>query len=414
MAVRFERYVGALNFHDKVGVVRVVGVNGLAMDGHRQHNNSTKQLEEFLQSLPDHGAHQPPLPLILFSHLPLHSPTNLPCGANALGQTVDWDNEGEVRYQDAISREGSNHLLQLLRPALVVSGHAEATCWQQRQVEGTPRGNSSSGGHGPWNVIELSLPTFNFIHSTHAITDPPAFLLITVPLDHHPHGSHQEQPNQHKATLGAASVHVQLCVLPTQILFPPWYFLLSLLSALAFLLLPSRGVSWASLAALAARVAAASKEAWTLPKLKVDGDWEGELEPMFDTDGNMVLVRRATPRLPDTMPTSVTSDRRPGGAQLRASRQQGSHDSLMDAGGSSGVPRIGSFTDVSRDGATASGGGGGGGESGGDGLMATIAKGTNLTPKIVVLRLLRAIGPLTLLVGSQLALYLGLLAKDWS
>ncbi|CAI7766897.1 unnamed protein product, partial [Closterium sp. NIES-54] len=57
-------------------------------------------------------------------------------------------------YQDAISREGSNHLLQLLRPALVVSGHAEATCWQQRQVEGTPRGNSSSGGHGPWNVIE--------------------------------------------------------------------------------------------------------------------------------------------------------------------------------------------------------------------------------------------------------------------
>ncbi|CAI7840820.1 unnamed protein product, partial [Closterium sp. NIES-54] len=38
--------------------------------------------------------------------------------------------------------------------ALVVSGHAEATCWQQRQVEGTPRGNSSSGGHGPWNVIE--------------------------------------------------------------------------------------------------------------------------------------------------------------------------------------------------------------------------------------------------------------------
>ncbi|CAI7932896.1 unnamed protein product, partial [Closterium sp. NIES-54] len=55
LAVRFERYVGALNFHDKVGVVRVVGVNGLAMDGHRQRNNSTKQLEEFLQSLPDHG-----------------------------------------------------------------------------------------------------------------------------------------------------------------------------------------------------------------------------------------------------------------------------------------------------------------------------------------------------------------------
>ncbi|CAI5484682.1 unnamed protein product [Closterium sp. Yama58-4] len=55
LAVRFERYVGALNFHDKVGAVKVVGVNGLAMDGHRQRNNSTKQLEEFLQSLPDHG-----------------------------------------------------------------------------------------------------------------------------------------------------------------------------------------------------------------------------------------------------------------------------------------------------------------------------------------------------------------------
>ncbi|CAI5528310.1 unnamed protein product [Closterium sp. Naga37s-1] len=415
LAVRFERYVGALNFHDKVGAVRVVGVNGLAMDGHRQRNNSTKQLEEFLQSLPDHGAQVSSLPLILFSHLPLHSPTDLPCGSNPQGQAVDWDKDGEVRYQGAISKEGSNHLLQLLRPALVVSGHAEATCWQRRQVEGTARGNSSSGGRGSWNVIELSLPTFNFIHSTHAITDPPAFLLITVPLDHHhPHGSDKEQQGQQqKPTLGAASVHVQLCVLPTQILFPPWYFLLSLLSCLAFLLLPSRGVSWASLAALAARVAAASKEAWTLPKLKADGDWEGELEPMFDTDGNMVLVRRATPRLPDTMPSSISSDRRPGGAQLRASRQQGSHDSLMDAGGSSGVPRIGSFTDVSRDGATASGGGGGG-ESGGDGLMATIAKGANLTPKIAILRLLRAIGPLTLLVGSQLALYLGLLAKDWS
>ncbi|CAI5471434.1 unnamed protein product [Closterium sp. Yama58-4] len=410
LAVRFERYVGALSFHDKVGAVRVVGVNGLAMDGHRQHNNSTKQLEEFLQSLPEHGAQVSSLPLILFSHLPLHSSTNLPCGANPQGQAVDWDKDGEVRYQDAISKEGSNHLLQLLRPALVVSGHAEATCWQQRQVQGTPRGNSSSGGdasagRGSWNVLELSLPSFNFIHSTHAIADPPAFLLITVPLDHHPHGSYMQQQNtqqnqQQKATLGGASVHVQLCVLPTQILFPPWYFLVSLLSCLAFLLLPSRGVSWASLAALAARVAAASREAWTLPKLKADVDEEGELEPMFDTDGNMVLVRRATPRLPDTIPSSITSDRRPGGAQLRASRQQGSHDSLMDAGGSTGVPRIGSFTDVSRDGAQASGGGGG--ESGGDGFMATIAKGANLTPKIAFLRLLRAIGPLTLLrVNSE-------------
>ncbi|GJP50071.1 hypothetical protein CLOM_g9214 [Closterium sp. NIES-68] len=269
--------------------------------------------------------------------------------------------------------------------------------------------------------VQLSLPTFNCIHSTHAITDPPAFLLITVPLDHAQH--HLNQPGskqqQQRPTLGAASVHVQLCVLPNQILFPAWYALLSLLSFLAFLLLPSRGVSWASLAALASRVAAECREVWTMPKLKAD-DEEGELEPMFDTDGNMVLVRRMSPRLPDTMPSSVTSDRRPGGAQLRASRQQGSHDSLMDAGsnpGSVGIPQIGLFSDVPRDGVLTGGGGGGGGgnhESGGDGLMATITKGANLTPKIALLRLLRAVGPLTLLVGSQLALYLGLLAKDWS
>lgn len=134
MVDRFEAaFGGGRRVNDRLVLPRtntsVATINSLALDGTPRDPSLQEDLLRFLdaQRAAGRGAD------ILLTHVPLHRPTDLACGAERLreGGHVTYASP-ERRYvgdgTDVVSRLRSDQVLRSMVPRLVLSGHTHARC----------------------------------------------------------------------------------------------------------------------------------------------------------------------------------------------------------------------------------------------------------------------------------------------
>ncbi|KAJ2241025.1 hypothetical protein GGI13_007479 [Coemansia sp. RSA 455] len=89
-----------------------------------------QQAWQFVQQLVAERQERPDIPLILFSHIPLHKPA----GACVASPSIRYQNDF-VEYQDYLSPTTSAYLLHCLAPTFVLSGHDHNGCQAAHSVK---------------------------------------------------------------------------------------------------------------------------------------------------------------------------------------------------------------------------------------------------------------------------------------
>eukprot|EP00271_Cylindrocystis_brebissonii_P007871 TRINITY_DN21767_c0_g1_i1.p1 TRINITY_DN21767_c0_g1~~TRINITY_DN21767_c0_g1_i1.p1 ORF type:complete len:285 (-),score=45.89 TRINITY_DN21767_c0_g1_i1:158-1012(-) len=282
--------------------------------------------------------------------------------------------DGRVRSQRFLTESTTERILNLLRPDYVFSGHLHHACTVN---------HSFTIADKTAVTVETSVGSFN----PRLGDGQPSVLLLSVPLK----GSAPVAETNHTAR----PVAVRVCHLPSQQRIHFGYGFLLLLTVAALLLWPANaGDTFAP-------ITLAFKKAWAdvlpsgRPKLK-DED-AGEMEMIFDAEGMMHLVRKVAPSdATSASGISSSSDRR-GTTQTRHAASK-----MKAAAGveSDGLPL---HADGSAEASTS--------------RQAASAKQKGAHAKMIrslIRRLISTLGLFGMIFAVQLALYVSLVAKDWS
>lgn len=209
-------------------------------------------------------------PRVLLTHIPLYRPDRTPCGpyrsSGVINQKISYDYARQgIKYQNYLSKETSSQLLDLIRPILVLSGHDHDQCTVNHS---TPVGT----------VPEHTLGTISWQQGNLY----PSFMLLTVT---HPSNLTSSKP----------AIATHLCFLPMQTHIYIWYLCQFVVTLLLLIIWPANGFGcWGwfkqSLSTIGSGITSKVK----------DEEEDCEYDMIWDAEGSMHLVKKATRQVPVT------------------------------------------------------------------------------------------------------------------
>ncbi|KAL1829324.1 hypothetical protein ACET3Z_007736 [Daucus carota] len=357
---RYENVFGTRNYRFKVGGLDFIAIDAQTLDGHPQRD-STSATWNFVKNV---SMDSSSVPRVLLSHIPLYRRSDTSCGpyrsSNTINQRVRRDDLGEdILYQNYISEEKTESLLDSVRPVFVLSGHDHDQC----TVTHTSK-------YGP--VTEQTLGTISWQQGNLY----PSFMLLSA--------WNHSFPN---ATIGKDAVLTHLCFLPLQTHIYIWYLCQFVLTLLLALFWPTSGVSILGHVDFTGYIRSVINcNIFKGSKEKVDEE-NCEYDMVWDAEGSMHLVKRMIKAAVSSNENGATER---GNAVMRsAAKKQLMQDTdvLMPSDVSVHVP-----TDTST----------------------KIAPRPNKSKaNMAIRRIIRTIRVITVVAAVNLPIYMILLFKDW-
>ncbi|KAH9665891.1 metallophos domain-containing protein [Citrus sinensis] len=126
---RYEKEFGKRNYRFTVGKVEFIVVDAQTLDGHPEGNLAAATWDFVKNVSIDFQL----LPRVLLTHIPLYRRDETPCGPHRSSPIINQrivrtGHSQEILYQNYITEESSNRLLDLIKPVLVLSGHDHDQC----------------------------------------------------------------------------------------------------------------------------------------------------------------------------------------------------------------------------------------------------------------------------------------------
>ncbi|GER45072.1 calcineurin-like metallo-phosphoesterase super family protein [Striga asiatica] len=336
---RYDREFGARNFKVKIGKVDFIAVDAQTLDGHPQ-GSFTSDTWRFVKNVSEDWTHCGPL---------RYSPV--------INQRIyHADRDQEILYQNYITENSSNALLDQIRPALVLSGHDHDQCTVTHK---------SNNKHGP--VTEHTVGTVSWQQGNLY----PSFMLLSVSNSIKADGSNSEEDY----------ISTHLCFLPMQLHIYIWYLTLFAMTLVIVLLWPANEVLiFRKFGNLTVSVRSLYNSLISHVKEKNEDD-NCEYEEIWDAEGSMHLIKK-TKKVSQTSLTEGSSVER-GNAVMRSKVRKQT------------APEVdGSNADVSIH-------------------IGSSARTNRSKAKMVVWRLVRALRALITIAAFNVPLYVLLVFKDW-
>ncbi|XP_047332028.1 uncharacterized protein C630.12 [Impatiens glandulifera] len=356
---RYEENFHSRNYHFKVGNVDFIAIDAQTVDGNVQ-SNLTSETWNFIK---DFSKDVNLTSRVLLSHIPLYRPDQTSCGPYRSSPVINQrihrggQNNG-VLYQNYVTEEASKNLLDLIRPAVILSGHDHDQCTVTHKAkEGV--------------VIEHTIGTVSWQQGNLH----PSFMLLSV-------------SNNTSTTTSEKDMMIlmDLCFLPQQLYIYLWYIILFVLTILVLVLWPRNGIEcfhWFGISFLfGIGSGGAVKE-------KNEDDEKCEYEMVWDAEGNMHLIKKAT------KPTSQVSSSDKSALERGKAVMRPTAKKQMVEEVDASIIDMNSYTqDTTRV------------------HHGSKAKGNAWTRKIIG-RMLRAVRMFVVIAAVNLPLYMMLLFKDW-
>ncbi|KAG8367095.1 hypothetical protein BUALT_Bualt02G0127600 [Buddleja alternifolia] len=350
---RYEREFGARNFKVTLGKVDFIAIDAQTLDGH-PHSKFTSATWNFIKNVSEDTDSSS---RVLLTHIPLYRPDWTPCGPHRSSSVINQRiyrvaREQEIVYQNYITENSTNVLLDLIRPALVLSGHDHDQCTVTHMSK-----------HGP--VTELTVGTVSWQQGNLY----PSFMLLSAS----------------NSTLSDAedAVSTHLCFLPMQTHIYIWYLSLFVMTLVIILLWPANEVLISrKLGGLMGSIKSLYNSFRNSVKEKNE-DENCEYEEIWDAEGSMHLIKKSK------KVSSIVSNERNsverGNAVMRSNVRKHMGQDVEDVSinvGSDGVGKLAARTNKSR-------------------------------TKMIIWRLLRALRALIIIAAVNVPLYVLLVFKDW-
>lgn len=356
---RYEKKFGKRNYRFTAGKVEFIAIDAQTLDARHQQNLASSPLDFVKNVSMDVQSY----PRVLLTHIPLYRQDEMYCGPNrkspVINQRISRTADGEIRYQNYVSDETSDFLLELIKPVLILSGHDHDQCTI------THKSTSQS-------VMEHTVGTISWQQGNLY----PSFMLLSA-------GNFVLQ----NTSSPDEAVLTQLCFLPTQIFIYIWYIVLFVFTILALLLWPTSNTSfWHRLSDLLGYGKQLLSSLFSATKEKNE-DLNCEYEMMWDAEGSMHLVKKLnTPIV--TRSSEMNPER--GSAVIRpTARKNSSQESDISLS-------VENSADI-----------------GSDHMTKLAPRASKSWRKIVIQRLLRTFLMLSIIAAVNVPLYIILLFKDW-
>ncbi|KAL8170789.1 hypothetical protein V2J09_022593 [Rumex salicifolius] len=280
---RYEEVFGTRNYKITLGKIDFIAIDGQAIDGYKGRALASLTWE-FVKKVPIESN-----PRVLLTHIPLYRPDQTFCGPHRTLPIIDQriafaGYNKEIVYQNYVTEESSNNLLDLIQPVLVLSGHDHDQCSVTHVTKNGPV-KEHTVGTVSWQQGNLY----------------PSFMLLSASRNSNANASGSE-----------STVNTQL------------YIILCGVTILMLLLWPSQGIDVGNY--LGAVVVAAKKSAsggGGGMKQKSE-DEECEYEMVWDAEGCMHLVKK--PLGPPALPLIETGVLDRGNAVMRPTRRQANQE----------------------------------------------------------------------------------------
>ncbi|VFQ68971.1 unnamed protein product [Cuscuta campestris] len=264
---RYEKVFGVRNYHFTIGAVNFIAVDAQTLDGKPQ-GIETATTWNFVKEVSKNITSRPS---VLLTHIPLYRPDWTSCGPYRASPFINQrinrdDHDKEILYQNYVTEEHTNHLLELIKPVLILSGHDHDQCTIVHTTK-----------HGA--VKEHSLGTISWQQGNLF----PSFMLLSASNLTLSDGS---QP--------ADAVSTRVCFLPAQTHIYIWYLLMLILTVLV-LFWPTNGfplLHQCMRSLISSSIFEGVKE-------KIDDDF-CEYEEVWDVEGSMHLIRKISKASPPT------------------------------------------------------------------------------------------------------------------
>ncbi|TYH91844.1 uncharacterized protein C630.12 isoform X5 [Gossypium hirsutum] len=136
---RYEKEFGSRNYQFMVGKVEFVAIDAQTVDANQEGSVASATWNFVSNVSSDRQLH----PRVLLSHIPLYRRDWTDCGPHRgspiINQRIRHNiYDKEVSYQNYITEESSNQLLNLIRPVIVLSGHDHDQCTVTHESKGGP------------------------------------------------------------------------------------------------------------------------------------------------------------------------------------------------------------------------------------------------------------------------------------
>ncbi|OMO83298.1 hypothetical protein CCACVL1_11447 [Corchorus capsularis] len=356
---RYEKEFGSRNYHFMIGKVEFIAIDAQTLDANRQGSVASASWNFVSNVSSDRPLH----PRVLLTHIPLYRPDWTDCGRHRsspiINQRVLFSHDQEIRYQNYVTKESSNQLLELIEPVLVLSGHDHDQCTVNHESK-----------RGP--ITEHTLGTISWQQGNLY----PSFMLLSVSNSSLPEASWPE-----KALLS------HLCFLPMQTHIYIWYIILFILTILALLLWPTSGFGLSHHFGDLMECIRKSINILRNGTKEKNEDENCEYEMVWGADGSMHLVKKFV-----TKSVPHTSDRgsvERGNAVLRPTAKKNVNQDTEVC--LSVEANADSELDPKK----------------------LPPRASKSKVKIIVQRLIRTFRMLTLIAAVNIPLYMMLLFKDW-
>lgn len=355
---RYEKEFGMRNYQFTVGKVDFIAIDAQTLDGKQGSGRTQEDLASLTWNFVKNVSMDFQLyPRVLLTHIPLYRQDWTYCGphrgSSVINQRVSRAVDShEIAYQNYITKESSNRLLELIKPVLILSGHDHDQC--------TVSHNSTFGPIKEQTLGTVSWQMGNLY---------PSFMLLSASNYALPNTSRPEE-----------AVLTNLCFLPMQTHIYIWYLSLFVLTLLALLLWPTSGLSvWHCCSNLI------SYNIFGGGTKEKNEDENCEYEMMWDAEGTMHLVKKTL-----NSPITNLSERglvERGNAVMRPTAKKYSQDIEV-------CVNVDSNADV-------------------ESMLKIPTRTSKTMTKIVIQRLVRTFRMLTIIAAVNLPLYMMLLFKDW-
>ncbi|XP_076883940.1 uncharacterized protein C630.12-like [Bidens hawaiensis] len=277
---RYEKVFGSRNYHFGAGEVEFVAVDAQTLDGQSQQYQTSASWT-FVNNVSRDSVLPP---RVLLTHIPLYRPDWTSCGSKRSSPIINQrisraTGYNEIMYQNYVTEETTNKLLDSIKPVLVLSGHDHDQCTVTHIAK-----------HGA--VVEHTLGTISWQQGNLY----PSFMLLTAS----------------KVTTSNASdaVSTRLCLLPAQTFIYMWYILLFVVTLVAILVWPTNGLN------INLHIGENARNILGIFKSNIkekDEDENCEYEMVWDAEGTMHLIKKPL----KTVPSHSTERVERGNATMR-------------------------------------------------------------------------------------------------
>lgn len=349
---RYEKEFGKRNYRFTVGKVEFIVVDAQTLDGYPEGNLAAATWDFVKNVSIDFQL----LPRVLLTHIPLYRRDETPCGPHRSSPIINQrivrtGHSQEILYQNYITEESSNRLLNLIKPVLVLSGHDHDQCTVSHESN-HEHIKEHTVGTISWQQGNL-YPSFRLLSASNS-----ALLNMS---------------NLEEAVL------TRLCFLPMQTHIYIGYLLLFIVTLVTLLFWPTGGVNFGC---HCSDFLAHAKQLFKVGTKEKTEDENCEYEMVWDAEGSMHLVRKAT-NTPITRAKDTSGTMERGNAVMRHTAKKGNAQEV----------EISMNVD--------------------DPMTNLPPRTSKSTAKFIIHRLVRMFRMLTVIAVVNIPLYMMLLFKDW-